>query len=283
MFRRRGLPYYYGSLRGPGYHERMPGRANPSAGRPAAGQSAGARRARRREPAAPDLPASLAEARLPAAQAGSWAGAGAGVELSDRGVLAELVDGVVLAELAFQDLDLSGSEAVGADVDQCRFGNVSLGQARLRRVMFRDAEFSRCDLANLLGRECSMLRVAIEASRMTGLSYLAGTLRDVTFSNCRMDLASFAATRFTDVLFADCRLDQANFGDADLSGVRFERCDLSGAQFSGATMTGTRLTGCVLTGISGVTSLRGAIIGSQDALALAGILAGALGIQIADD
>ena len=68
-----------------------------------------------------------------------------------------------------------------------------------------------------------------------------------------------------------------------LRGARFEGCDLTGAQFSGARMTGTRLARCELTGISGVTSMRGAIVTSADAVALAFILAGALGITIEDD
>ena len=48
-------------------------------------------------------------------------------------------------------------------------------------------------------------------------------------------------------------------------------------------MSGTRFSGCELTGIGGVTSMRGAIISSADAVALADILASALGIKIEDD
>jgi len=118
---------------------------------------------------------------------------------------------------------------------------------------------------------------------MTGLSWLDGGLRDVMFADCRMDLASFRSSRFSDVVFSGCRLSQAEFGEADLSGARFEDCDLTGAQFSGARMTGTRLVGCDLTGIDGVTSLRGAIITSGDARALAATLAAALGITIRDE
>jgi uncharacterized protein YjbI with pentapeptide repeats len=117
---------------------------------------------------------------------------------------------------------------------------------------------------------------------MTGLSWLDDDLRDVTFDGCRIDLSSFRATKFDDVVFTGCRLEQADFGDADLRGARFDDCNLSGAQFSGARMTGTRFAGCDLTGVSGVTSMRGAVITSADAVALAFILAGALGITIED-
>ena len=125
-----------------------------------------------------------------------------------------------------------------------------------------------------------MSRVAATATRMTGLTWITGTLRDVTFANCRIDLAFFSATRFTNVVFANCRLDQANFGDAELTEVRFDNCDLTAAQFSGARLAATRFAGCDLTGLVGVTSLRGATMSSADTVGLAASFAAALGIKI---
>lgn len=215
-----------------------------------------------REPATPDIPEDLAVGSLPEV---------------------ELDDGVVHACLAVSDIDLSDRQAGGAELDQCRYTAVNFGHVEMRRATVRDVEFDRCDLANVLVRDSSMVRVRVGASRMTGLALLASSVRDVVFRDCRMDLASFSGTRFADVVFTNCRLDQANFGDADLSGVRFDACDLSGAQFSGATLDGTRFSGCELTGIAGVTSLRGAIITSADALTLARIFAEALGIAIDDE
>jgi uncharacterized protein YjbI with pentapeptide repeats len=215
-----------------------------------------------REPAPPEIRADLTAASLPAN---------------------DLADGSVHLTLAFDGLDLSGRDAASAEVEECRYRDVNLSQSRLRRALIRDAEFDRCDLANLRARESSMSRTIVTGSRMTGVSWLDGGLRDVTFTDCRMDLVSFCASTFKDVVFSGCRLEQADFGDADLSGARFEDCDLSGAQFSGARMTGTRLARCDLTGISGVTSMRGAIITSASALALAVTLASALGITIDDD
>jgi uncharacterized protein YjbI with pentapeptide repeats len=217
------------------------------------------RRARLREPAAPDLPDRLD----PPGDAD-----------------ADLADGAVLAGLALTDLDWSDHQAAGAELDQCRCQNVSLGQVRLNRTIIRDVEFDRCDLANLRARESSMSRVAVSATRMTGLTWITGVLRDVTFANCRIDLAFFSATKFTNVVFANCRLDQANFGDAELTEVRFDGCDLTAAQFSGARLAETRFTGCDLTGLAGVTSLRGAIMSGADAVGLAASFATALGIKI---
>jgi uncharacterized protein YjbI with pentapeptide repeats len=225
-------------------------------------RSAGRRGGAASEPAEPDLPAELTVAGL---------------------AEADLYDGAAHFGLDVADLDLSDREAAGLEVDQSRYTAVKLGGVRLRRGMIKDAVFDRCDLANLRARETSVFRARLTGCRMTGLSWLAGVVRDVTFSGSRIDLASFSNTKFSAVVFTECRLDQANFGDADLAGVRFTNCDLSGAQFSGATLTGARFTGCDLTGISGITSMRGAIITSSDAFTLARIFADALGIKIEDE
>jgi hypothetical protein len=47
-------------------------------------------------------------------------------------------------------------------------------------------------------------------------------------------------------------------------------------------MEGTRLSDCTLDGVGGVTSMRGAIVTSRDAIGLAYTLASALGIRIED-
>jgi uncharacterized protein YjbI with pentapeptide repeats len=194
----------------------------------------------------------------------------------------DLADEGVYESLTFDDMDLSDREAAGAQIDQCRYANVGFGRTRLRRAVISHTIFDRCDLANVRARECSLIRTAVSASRMTGLSWLDGSFRDVVFDRCRIDLASFRATRFKDVVFTGCRLEQADFGEADLRGARFEDCDLTGAQFSNAQLTGARFADCALIDIGGVTSLRGAIIKAADVLALTYLLAAAIGITIDD-
>jgi uncharacterized protein YjbI with pentapeptide repeats len=215
-----------------------------------------------REPSPPDLPAELSPAMLPEH---------------------DLDDGGIYELLAFADLDISDRVAAGAEIEACTFSNVNLSQVSLRRGLIRDVAFERCDLANLRALDSSFTRVALSACRMTGLSLIEDHLRDVTFAGCRIDLSSFRSSKLDDIVFTDCRMEQADFTEADLRGGRFEGCDLTGAQFTGAQMNGARLSRCELTGIGGVTSMRGAIVTSSDAVALAFILAGALGITIDDD
>src|SRR5215831_17733593 len=136
-------------------------------------RSRSARSKEPRSPMAPDLPDDLTAAKLP----------------DDAPA-----DGSLHVALAFADLDLSGSEAAGVEVDQCSFRSVDLSGTKMRRWLIRDARLERCDLANVQARESDLSRVAISSSRMTGLSWLDGGLRDVMFADCRMDLASFRSS-----------------------------------------------------------------------------------------
>ena len=112
--------------------------------------------------------------------------------------------------------------------------------------MISDTAFERCDLANLV--DCSLVRTTLVNSRMTGLSWTEGGVRETTLQDCGIDMAAFGFSTFKGVVFTDCKLTQADFQEADLRGARFENCDLTGAQFSKAQMEGTRFSGCILDG-----------------------------------
>jgi uncharacterized protein YjbI with pentapeptide repeats len=139
------------------------------------------------------------------------------------------------------------------------------------------------DWSNLDGDAATMERVRVADSRMTGLVWTDGLLRDTAFHDSRLDLTNWRLARFDRVTFTGCNLTRADFTDADLRGATFTRCNLTAAQFSKADMRGARFRGCDLTGIGGVTSWSGAIVHRDDLLALSYTLAAALGIAIDAD
>lgn len=206
----------------------------------------------------------------------------ASITLADLSIH-DLVDEGVYRALHFEDLDLTGREVDALEFDQCRFTGVDLGPGVFERAAFVDCLVERCTLANLRTNGSSMIRVAVTASRLTGLQWTKGALRDTSFTDCRMDLSSFRFSKLSAVAFERCNLRQADFQNADLRGARFEECDLAAAQFSGATMDGTTFARCTLEGIGGVTSLRGARLSGGDAMSLLRTLARALGIVVDDD
>lgn len=191
----------------------------------------------------------------------------------------DLEDEATFRNVAFQ-VDLSGRSAELVEFDRCRFHRADLGGIALERARLVDCLLERTNLANMRADKSTMQRVRIGSSRMTGLHWVDGVLRDVTVAECRADMAVFPFTNFRQVRFENCNLTRADFQNADLSGAQFVNCDLTGAQFSHATMTGARFHGCTLVGLGGVTSFGGAIIASQDLVALSYTFAAALGIEI---
>jgi uncharacterized protein YjbI with pentapeptide repeats len=195
----------------------------------------------------------------------------------------DLVDEASYRRLGLVDLDMSQRRAEAVEFDRCRLRNVDLNGGTLVRASFADTLVENGNLANLRVEKSSMLRARLSMSRLTGLHWVDGVLRDVLVAQCRADLASFRFTAFHQVAFEGCNLTRADFQNADLTGVRFTDCDLTGAQFSQAKMAGTRFSGCVLAGVGGVTSFAGAIVARQDLVALSHTLAAALGIQLEGD
>ena len=115
---------------------------------------------------------------------------------------------------------------------------------------------------------------------MTGVQWTRGTINDVVFRDCRIDLATFAGTTFERVSFEGCMLAQAEFREALLRSVRFEHCDLTEADLTGLRIDRCELRACTLDGLAGVERLRGAAMPWADVVGHAGLLAAALGIRV---
>ena len=154
---------------------------------------------RAREPMKPRLSSSLGEA-TPAGHA--------------------LADDVVHRRLGFFDFDLSGRSADSVELEQCRFRNADLSGTSLAGATVRDCLVEHSNLANLRAGKSTMLRVGLSVSRLTGLHWIDGSLRDVKVSQCRADLASFRFSDFHNVVFEGCNLTRSDFQDADVGGVQ---------------------------------------------------------------
>lgn len=203
-------------------------------------------------------------------------------DLPDR--LEQVGEQVIESESDWWRLDVGAvGEAVDAGnfhIEQCRFRGTDLAAGSWRDGVWRDCRFESASLAGVVAQRCSLLRSQVAGVRATGLQWTDGLVKDVTFSDCRLDLAGFRFSRFAHVEFVDCRMGQIDFTGADLSGVRFVNCDLQSAKLHQAKAVGARFDGCRLDGISGVEALSGATVSASDLVPLTFVLAGALGIAI---
>jgi hypothetical protein len=192
-------------------------------------------------------------------------------------------------ELALDAVHVTGSAgedpaARNVEFTAAHLQDVGLTGARLAHLALQDCRVTGGNLANVSVRGGVAQRTSFERVRLTGLAWHEGTIRDVTFTGCRIDLASFAASRLERVRFDDCMLAQSDLQDARLAAVVFDGCDLTELDFTGARLTaGCELRGCTLDGARGIERLRGAGMPVTDVIAAAGVFAAALGIRILGD
>jgi uncharacterized protein YjbI with pentapeptide repeats len=161
-----------------------------------------------------------------------------------------------------------------------RMVDADLGGTTIKGWRLHDVAIERGNLANLVAPEPSLQRVTVTGARMTGVQWTRGSITDVVFRDCRIDLATFAGTTFQRVRFEGCMLQQAEFREALLRSVRFEHCDLTEADLTGLRIDGCELRSCTLDGLAGAERLRGAAMPWGDIVGHAGLFATALGIRV---
>jgi uncharacterized protein YjbI with pentapeptide repeats len=128
----------------------------------------------------------------------------------------DVEDEATYRSLDMFDLDLTGRVAQSVEFDGCHFKGADLGGSVLDRSGFVDCLLENCNLANVRAGEASLRRVPMSVARMTGFQWINGSLRDVAFQECRLDLSTFRFCKLTDVVFSGCNLTRVDFTNADL-------------------------------------------------------------------
>jgi uncharacterized protein YjbI with pentapeptide repeats len=164
-----------------------------------------------------------------------------------------------------------------------RMVDADLSGKTIKGLRLIDVAIERGNLANLVAPEPMLRRVTVTGARLTGVQWTRGSITDVVFRDCRIDLATFAGTTFERVTFEGCMLAQAELREALLRSVRFEHCDLTEADLTGLRIDRCELRSCTLDGLAGAERLRGAAMPWGDVVGHAGLFAAALGIRVLDE
>jgi uncharacterized protein YjbI with pentapeptide repeats len=138
------------------------------------------------------------------------------------------------------------------------------------------------DWANERARGFSAVRAELRRCRLTGAELAEGSLSDVTFDECRVDLVGLRHAQLERVVFRDCRMGECDFYGSALKDVLFERCELREATFSDCTLQRVEFRGCDLTGARGAEALRGARMPWSDIVDNAALFAAVVGIELVD-
>ncbi|MFN8125371.1 MAG: hypothetical protein U0R64_02485 [Candidatus Nanopelagicales bacterium] len=155
-------------------------------------------------------------------------------------------------------VDLSGGRVVDSVVPSPDVEELAAGDSTWRSARMVDGRVGALVLA----------RAHIDSLSLTGMriGYLdlrSAAVSDLTVADCRIDTVDLTGGRIERASFVGCHIGELIVSHADLSQV-----DLRGAEFGG---------------IDGVAGLRGATVSPGQLLALAPILADALGVLVDDE
>lgn len=187
------------------------------------------------------------------------------------------------------DFDLSGGcpsilPAKDARLYSGRIYSIRSDTVLLTGVNTRSVEFSNCDFRALRWTDGRLSQTHFADCRLVGAKLKDTTLEHTIFADCKMDYAELTRIRAKGpVIFAHCSLRNVEFINCNLAWCLFDRCDFSGASVSGGKYKGCDFRGNDLTEITGVASLKSAVISHAQLLQLGEALAAELCMTFGED
>ena len=191
-------------------------------------------------------------------------------------------DGEEWEDARLVDTDLSAQVAETSVLQRVELVQVLLTGTQLPELHATDLRLTGCELSGALLSSASLLRAELRNCRLTGVILSDARLRHVRFVECRLEEANLRFSRLENVVFEECSLAAADLTGAELEAVEFQRCDMQGAELHQAKVVSARLAGCRLEGLKGATRLRGAVITSDELIAVSQGLLAELGITVED-
>lgn len=174
----------------------------------------------------------------------------------------------------FTDLDGEG------EIERSVLTGVDLSGSRLRPLILADVELTGADVSNALWSQTVARRAEVVSCRATGWRLSLDLALDTYVGDTRLDYAAIKVNRVKGFLvFERCSFAEAQLG-GDLSRVLFLDCDLAGAEFTATTARDCDLRTSRLAGARGIASLRGALVSTDQIIAVADQLAREAGLHI---
>jgi uncharacterized protein YjbI with pentapeptide repeats len=186
-------------------------------------------------------------------------------------------DGVRFADLDLGEQAAPDARLIGCALARCALDGCGLQGSSFVEVTIDGLRSAAADLA-----DAQWTDVAVADSRLAGTELRGAVLKRVVFRDCKLDAVNFRTASLLDVTFERCVLDEPDFGSATLRRVRFDACRLLAAGLSGAKLEDVDLRGSELGIDRGHGSLGGAIVDTNQLVALAPALARHLGITVLD-
>ena len=179
-----------------------------------------------------------------------------------------------------QKIDVTAVAAPNMMFDEVIAEHLLCVEARLDKLGLRDVILQKCDLSAARISEGSCIRVRFAQTRITGTDLSVSIIKDVTFEDCKLDMANFRSAKLTRVLFKNCTLKETDFQSATLSHVTFQDCILEKTVFDHVDLKDVDVRSSQLFDIRGWGSLKGLTIDQLQLTSIAPQLALKLGLNV---
>jgi uncharacterized protein YjbI with pentapeptide repeats len=183
----------------------------------------------------------------------------------------------------FLDLDLAGQVAddaafLACRIERCGLDRVSMRRTRISECLLADIHAVSVDLADSVWRDS-----LLTGGRLGAMTASGATWTSVRVRGGKLDFVDLGRSRLLDVVFEGCVIGELDLTGAQLRSVRFVACTVDELNVEGARLSEVDLTGATLRTLGGLGSLRGAIVGPEQLLDLAPLLAAHVGLEVRTD
>lgn len=173
--------------------------------------------------------------------------------------------------------ELEGVSIDGGAIDSTTYPSLELVDCSLTGVTFQGGGNSHVDLIDCVLTDCDLSRLRLGSTRgsrlvgckLAGTDFSASTVRNVRFERCTLRYTNFRMSTLQRVIFVDCQLDETDLFEAQLEDVDFDACQLNEVNVDRVEFTRVDLRGVTSLGLTGITNLRGCLIGDSQVLQLA--------------
>lgn len=180
------------------------------------------------------------------------------------------------------DVDLSGRDLEFATFDECQLSRIKGADLSLRGLSLIDCALDQIDLPVLAGGRAELRGVTWRSSRVGSADLFSSSMQGVHFIDCRLGFINLRGAKLEDVFFTNCTIDELDLGQATAKRVGFSGTTVRSLDISAAKLHAFDLRGAELSSITGIASMRGAIVDSHQLMQLAPLLAEHFGVAVRD-
>ena len=198
------------------------------------------------------------------------------------GEVDELSAGEMVEDLRLVEADLSGSDLSALTLLSCRFSEVFANDTDLAAARLVDCRLERLSATYLHSPRSTWRTVELVDSRIGAWELYDADVESLLMEDCRLGFVNLAGTALRDLLIRATRIDELDLSGIDAQRVHFEDCRVGTLRQHGGSLGDVDLRGLEMRTVSGVGSLAGATINSQQLSELAPLLAQHLGLRVTD-